>query len=85
MSQPPNAGDAAERRAAERRKRAAEWPVRRYRLGEEPKRDPLDASSVDERIRMVWPLTKEGWAVAGRQMPNYDRSSMPGRVARRER
>lgn len=84
MSQPPNAGD-AEHRAAERRKHASLWPVRRYRLGEEPKRDPLDSSTVDERLKMVWRLTKEGWAITGRQMPNYERSSMPGRLARRER
>jgi hypothetical protein len=77
--------DAAERRAAERRKRATEWPVRCYRLGEEPNRDPLDLSTIDERIGMVWPLSKEGWAVAGRQIPNYERSSMPGQIVRRER
>lgn len=77
--------DAAERRAAERRKRATEWPLRRYRLGEEPKRDPLDASTVDERIGMMWRLSKEGWSVARREMPTYQRSSMPGQMVRRAR
>ena len=59
--------------------------MRRYRLGEEPHRDPLDASTIEDRIGAMWALSKEGWAVARREMPNYDRSSMPGRLVRRER
>jgi hypothetical protein len=42
--------DPAERRAEQRRLHASSWPLRRYRLGDEPERDPLDRSTVSQRI-----------------------------------
>jgi hypothetical protein len=59
--------------------------VRHYRLGEEPARDPRDASTVDERLQMMWSLAREGWSIAGRAMPMYDRASMPGVLVRGSR
>lgn len=41
------------------RANAARWPMRAYALAEEPLRDPLDRSTVDERVAAVWPLTRE--------------------------
>jgi hypothetical protein len=72
-------------RAERRRQRAAEWPVRRYDLGSEPVRDPLDRSTVNERIELMWPLAKEAWAVAGKPIPSYPRSEIPGVLVRRAR
>ena len=34
---------------------------------------------------MMWELACQGWLLAGRAMPDYDRASMPGRVIRRSR
>ncbi len=76
---------AAIERAERRRQRAADWPVRRYALGSEPVRDPLDRTTVDERIATMWPLAKEAWAVAGKPIASYERSNMPGVFLRRER
>lgn len=81
---PPMDSEALER--AERRKqRASQWPVRRYDLGHEPLRDPLDRSTINERIAMMWPLAKEAWSVAGKPIANYERKDMPGALVFRQR
>lgn len=75
----------AEERAERRRQHASRWPVRRFELGQEPLRDALDRSTVDERIAMMWPLAKEAWAVAGRPIATYERANMPGTLVRAAR
>lgn len=75
----------AKERAERRRQRASQWPVRRFELGQEPLRDALDRSTVDDRIAMMWPLAKEAWAVAGKPIATYARSEMPGTLTRRQR
>lgn len=75
----------AKERAERRRQRASQWPVRRFELGQEPLRDALDRSTVEERLAMMWPLAKEAWAVAGKQIATYARSEMPGAMTRRQR
>lgn len=75
----------AKERAERRRQRAAQWPFRRFDLGHEPLRDPLDRSTVDERIAMMWPLAKEAWSVAGKSIATYERQNIPGRLTLRER
>jgi hypothetical protein len=74
--------DAAARRAEQRRQRAQEWPVRLYRLGAEPSLDPLDRSTVDERIAAMWPLARAAWSVAGKTVPSYQRHDTPGTIIR---
>jgi hypothetical protein len=75
--------DAAARdRAAERRLNARRWPVRSYAITDEPIRDPFDRSTVDERLAAMWPLAKEAWSVAGKAIPDYERSAAPGRLVR---
>jgi hypothetical protein len=56
--------------------------VRVLRLGEEELSDPRDTSTVDERVALVWQLTQEQWALAGRAIPDYARADAPGRVIR---
>ncbi len=75
----------ARERAERRRLRASQWPVRSFDLGHEPLRDPLDRSTVDERIAMMWPLAKEAWSVAGKPIANYERKDMPGALLQRQR
>jgi hypothetical protein len=68
----------------EERKRArAGWPIRKVGLRDEELTDSRDTSSVDERIALVWTLTRRQWAFAGRAIPTYTRAAMPGRVLRR--
>ncbi len=74
----------AKERAAVRRANAARWPLRAYALADEPLRDPLDRTTVDERVAAVWPLTREAWAIAGKEVPVYLRSAAPGSIIRRE-
>jgi hypothetical protein len=70
--------DARRKRALER----AQWPVRKYALGQEPE-DDLSALTCGERVAMVWQLTLDAWATMGAEIPDYSRSEMPGKVVRR--
>lgn len=72
----------ARQRAARRRQRAEEWPVRRYALGHEPPLDPLDSTTVDERLALMWPLAIEMWELSGREVPDYRRDEAPGNLRR---
>ena len=67
-----------ERRARERR----DWPVRKVRLGQEPPDDLCSTTTAAERLAMVWQLTLDAWAMAGREIPDYLRSEMPIHVRR---
>ena len=74
--QPSSVEESEERRTAR-----AGWPVRKFRLGEEPV-DDFSACTVAERMMMVWPMTCDAWASAGRPMPGYSRREMPVRLVR---
>jgi len=58
------------------------WPIRRYRLGEEPDDDISAVSTGEERLAMMWPLARDAWLLAGRVIPAYSRLEAPGRVIR---
>ena len=46
------------------RERRAEWPVRKVRLGEvEP--NPYAHLTPEERIGMIWEITRAAWAFRG--------------------
>lgn len=66
----------------ERRRARQSWPIRTFALGAEPLVDPRDRSSADERLALVWALTREQWLLAGLPFPEYSRAEMPGRVLR---
>jgi hypothetical protein len=66
----------------ERRAARANWPIRKLRLGEEELVDPRDTSTVDERLALVWQLTREAWSFQGREIPDYERRDAPGVVLR---
>ncbi len=65
-------------RAAARRS----WPVRIYRLGEEPDDDLSASTTAAQRIEMMWPLTLDAWSSAGLSIPDYPREKAPVRVIR---
>jgi hypothetical protein len=69
----------------ERRRARADWPIRKVALSDEELTDPRDTSTVDERLALVWKLTRQQWAFAGLELPSYTRSQMPGRMLRRQR
>jgi hypothetical protein len=60
-------------RAVERRN----WPVAVHGLGDEPSDDLSATTTPEERLSMVWALTRDAWALAGREIPAYSRSEMP--------
>jgi len=68
---------------AEARKAArACWPIRKYRLGEEPEEPMVPATTAEQRLLLVEEMTLASWIAAGRVMPTYTRTEAPGRVIR---
>lgn len=73
---------------AERERRAqarASWPIRRFRLGSEPSDDLRPETTAEERVSMMGVLARRAWLLSGRDLPEYDRGSAPGRVVRAAR
>ena len=66
----------------ERARQRAEWPVRSFRLGEEPDDDLSETTTVAERLSMMWPLAVEAWTLSGRPLPDYHRGNLPARLYR---
>jgi hypothetical protein len=60
----------------------AHWPIRRYALGSEPGDDLSQTTTPSARLAMMWGLAQEGWALAGRTLPTYDRAHAPTRLYR---
>lgn len=56
------------------------WPIRRYQLGAEPPDDLSGVTTAAERLGMMWPMAREGWRLAGRELPVYPRSEIPMRL-----
>jgi hypothetical protein len=53
------------------------WPVRLYRLGEEPGDDQTGLNSPEERLAMMWDLAVDAWSLSGRPIPDYSRHETP--------
>ena len=71
------------RTAAERVAARKNWPVRVYRLGQEPP-DRLDqTTTAKERLAMMWPLALEAWSLTRHPLPDYRREDAPVRLVRR--
>ncbi len=58
------------------------WPIRRFRLGDEPPDDLSDSTTPEARLAMMWPLTLEAWALSGGRLPDYRRSETPVSIRR---
>ena len=72
----------SERSAEQRRAQRAQWPVARFRLGDEPPDDLSAVTTPVERIAMMWTLAESAWRLAGRPLPTYDRRNIPARLFR---
>lgn len=71
--------DAADARVTARQS----WPVRIFRLGEEPRDDLTAETTAEQRLAMVWELSGRMWELAGSPRPSYTRGDMPIRLTRR--
>jgi hypothetical protein len=58
------------------------WPVRVYRLGEEPGDDISGVTTPSQRVEMVWELSARAWKLTGKPAPVYRRTEMPVRIIR---
>jgi hypothetical protein len=73
---------ASDPNAEARRRARASWPVARYEAGEVPSDDLSDVTTPSQRIAMMAELANAAWKLAGRPLPDYDRSQIPGRLFR---
>jgi hypothetical protein len=75
--------DEEERERATRAEARRSWPIRKFRLGEEPGEDLSATTTAKERLEMMWPMTVDAWTLAGKKIPDYPRNKTPVRVIRR--
>ena len=76
MKDPPSSG--ARARAYNHPVTSREtWPVRCYRLGEEPGDDLSRSTSAEERLAMMPGLAAEAWSLTGKPLPTYARAETP--------
>lgn len=68
--------------AEARRSARQSWPMRRFELCAEPSEDLSAETTMAERLAMMGPLAIRAWTLAGRALPRYSRSEIPGRVIR---
>ena len=71
-----------EQTRAERAAARADWPIRRYALGEEPTENLSATTTPEERLGMMWELALQAWSLTGKPLPEYERHEIPGRVTR---
>ncbi|MEO8636825.1 MAG: hypothetical protein ABI587_16235 [Gemmatimonadales bacterium] len=57
-------------------------PVVVYRLGEEPGDDLSRSTTPEERIALVWELTRRMWTLTGQPSSGASREHLPIRVIR---
>lgn len=67
-----------------KRQARAQWPIRRFRLGEEPVVDTRDQRSLRERVEEAWRLSALAWELTKNASPAYERHEIPGRMVRGE-
>jgi hypothetical protein len=53
------------------------WPVRRYRLGQEPGDDLSRSTTAEERLAMMPGLAAEAGSLTGQPLPTYTRAETP--------
>lgn len=67
----------------ERSRERAHWPVRIYRLGEEPSDDLSATTTAEERIEMVGLLSRRMWEISKRaQATDVEATTLARRVVR---
>ncbi len=62
--------------------RPSRGPIRVYRLGEEPGDDLSASTTPEERIELVWELTRRMWELGGGAAPSIPRERLPVRIIR---
>ena len=66
----------------ERRQTRGAWPIRRFRLGDEPNEDLSETTTADERIAMMWPLALDTFSLGRGTGEPSPRANWPVKVRR---
>ena len=67
---------------AERARKRRSWPIRKFRLGQEPDGDLSGTTTPEQRLGMMWALAVDAWRLSGREIPDYRRKDTPGEIMR---
>jgi len=59
-------------------------PIQRYALGAEPDENLAAFTTMDERLAMVWPLSRLAYELAGLPIEPPPRSELVGKLVRRD-
>jgi hypothetical protein len=57
-------------------------PVRIRRLQDADSDDLSSVLDADQRVALVWELSRRMWELTGRPLPRYDRATIPVRITR---
>ena len=71
-----------DRERAERAAMRAGWPGKRTTLQQGGEEDVSGHTTVEERLGMMWELSRGAWSLTGVAEPTYLRSQIPGRIVR---
>lgn len=66
----------------ERRHRRAAWPIRQFRLGEEPGEDLSASTTAEDRLAMMWPLALDAFSLGAAEGKALPRADWPVKVRR---
>ncbi len=58
------------------------WPVRILAAGEQSTDDLSASSTAEERLEMVWVLSRRMWELTGHRSPALARENIPIRILR---
>lgn len=72
----------SEREREERAAKRRDWPIAKYKLGEEPGENLSATTTAEERLAMMWPLALEAWRLAGIPIPDFCWEDAPSRLIR---
>ena len=72
----------SEERELRRSRRLRSLEIRRYALDREPDEDLSASTTPAQRVGMMWTLARRAWSLMGKDLPDYRREEIPGRLIR---
>jgi len=58
------------------------WPIRLRPLSNDVEDDLSASTTAEERLAMMWPLSRDAWLLSGQAVPTYERHQAPVRLSK---
>ena len=58
------------------------WPIRLRPLSNDVEDDLSASTTAEERLAMIWPLSRDAWLLSGQAIPDYERHQTPVRLSK---